>query len=89
MIKTQEVFYCDVCDEIVQEKDFNKQIMLPVLFSTDQTTGEASTPYLDYKKIDVCRKCLKKVLILQGEGTTDNFKVNFKKVSRAKKWEKR
>ena len=85
MIKTQEVFYCDVCDEIVQEKDFNKQIMLPVLFSTNQNTGEEVTPYLDYKKIDVCKKCLKKVLILQGTGTAEDFKISFKKVSRKKK----
>lgn len=85
MIKTQEVYICDVCDEITAEKDFNKQIMLPILFNTNQDTGELCVPYLDYKKIDVCKKCLKKILVLSGTGTKEEFKVDFKKVTRSVK----
>ncbi|NJO49795.1 MAG: hypothetical protein HC840_10490 [Leptolyngbyaceae cyanobacterium RM2_2_4] len=54
--------YCDVCKK--EAKVENKS--LPVIFTTEQTEGRSTKPYLSDAKLDICEDCKNHI-------TTGNF----------------
>ena len=75
MIVTRTI--CDVCenDKEVCSKNIN------IIFTTEQTEGRSVEPYLSLNKIDICVKCLAKVIsgnMLFGEGAMGHNRYYFK-----------
>lgn len=58
-VKT-ETIYCDI-DDCKSDADVTEE-RLQVIFTTDQTEGRGTEPYLSNEGVDLCEKCLKKVL---------------------------
>lgn len=54
----KEIIKCDICGS---EKDLLEKGM-DVIFETEQTEGRSSEPYLERKKLDICKECMVKVL---------------------------
>lgn len=54
----KEIFYCDVCKK---ENDI-RDIQMDVIFTTEQTEGRSCAPHLSKEKLQICEKCLGKVL---------------------------
>lgn len=54
----QVIFYCDVCKK--EASVVGKE--LDVIFTTEQTEGRSCTPHLSREKIEICVKCLDKIL---------------------------
>lgn len=50
---------CDLCEKVSPEFQ-SKEIQ--VIFTTDQTEGRSTLPYLSNERIDICGNCLNKVL---------------------------
>lgn len=66
-MKKEEIkYFCDICGENTKEKDIF-QVNYPVIFTTNQTDGASSKPYIEQKQLDVCRHCADKVLKLQKQ----------------------
>ena len=50
---------CDVCGDTKHTKT---EICLDVIFTTEQTEGRGSAPYLSNQKMDICPTCLSRIL---------------------------
>ena len=71
--------FCDVCKEEAKVAEEKK---IQVIFTTDQTEGRGTTPYLSIEKIDICQKCNDKILrgnYLIGSGAQGYNNYSFKK----------
>lgn len=53
---------CDVCSIIIKS-DTHKATNLSVVFTTEQTEGRSTEPYLSLVKIDICPTCMKSILL--------------------------
>lgn len=67
-MKIEEIkYFCDVC-----KKETNYEgcfrVNYPVIFTTNQTDGVASKPYIEQKQIDICRDCADKILKITASG---------------------
>lgn len=67
-MKKEEIkYFCDIC-----KKETNYEgcfrVNYPVIFTTNQTDGVASKPYIEHKQIDICRDCADKVLKITASG---------------------
>jgi len=56
--------FCDVC----KEKSDVHTVNYPVLFHTSQDDGAHCKVYVSQEKIDLCRVCLDKALVIHGWG---------------------
>ena len=57
---------CDVCDTHGTETPASHvDTPMQVIFTTEQTEGRSSPPYLDNVKIDLCDSCMK--IVLEGK----------------------
>ncbi len=56
MKKTTYQYYCDVCGKEVEEKNIERGFSLPVYF--------LNTKKFINKEIDLCFKCLNKIVVL-------------------------
>ena len=58
-----EIFRCDItgCKKDV----VHRTILLQIIFTTDQTEGRSTEPYLTHETLDVCADCYER--ILQGD----------------------
>ena len=67
-MKIEEIkYFCDVCKkETNYEGCFS--VNYPVIFTTNQTDGVASKPYIEQKQIDICRDCADKILKITASG---------------------
>ena len=56
---------CDIrkCD--AKDNPVTQGVKLQVIFTTDQTEGRSTSPYLTFATVDICGKCMSRVL--QGE----------------------
>lgn len=60
-----EKHVCDICKAHVAKDDSDHiDVRLQVIFTTEQTEGRSTTPYLFPVKVDVCDDCM--ATILQG-----------------------
>lgn len=67
-MKKEEIkYFCDICGENTKEKDIF-QVNYPVIFTTNQTDGASSKPYIEQKQLDICRHCADKVLKITASG---------------------
>ena len=91
-MKIEEIkYFCDVC-----KKETNYEgcfrVNYPVIFTTNQTDGVSSKPYLEQKQIDICRHCADKVLKITASGCQgyNEYKVRNKdtKWQKLKEWVK-
>lgn len=60
-----------------------REIVMTVIFLTDQTEGRSCSPYLAGEKFDICPKCLERVLdgnMIYGSGAQGANTYFFKKV---------
>ena len=85
-MKIEEIkYFCDVC-----KKETNYEgcfrVNYPVIFTTNQTDGVASKPYIEQKQIDICRDCADKILKITASGCQgyNEYKVRNKDT----KWQK-
>lgn len=85
-MKIEEIkYFCDVCKkETNYEGCFS--VNYPVIFTTNQTDGVASKPYIEQKQIDICRDCADKILKITASGCQgyNEYKVRNKNT----KWQK-
>ena len=58
---------CDICKNKV-ENDKCLTVKFPVVFTTEQTEGRSTKPYISYNELDLCINCQKKILTVQGQG---------------------
>jgi len=62
----EEKYTCDIeeCKSECSNKSLPtiNQVSIQVIFTTDQTEGRSCSPYLDMKKVDICKSCMAKVL---------------------------
>lgn len=66
----QMIVKCDICKEeietlIARNANFTgvpERKEIEVIFTTEQTEGRSTTPYLSSERIDICNKCLRKKL---------------------------
>lgn len=77
-----EKYLCDVsgCEENVPEDLRSKKIQ--VIFTTEQTEGRSVKPYLSTETLDICEKCLGRILegnYLFGNGAQGYNQYNFAK----------
>ena len=88
MIK--KTLFCDVCLQEMKERGISALDPLSrdtvdriqVIFETEQTEGRTTKPYLSEEKIDICQKCLDKVLdgnYLHATGAMGHNNYYFKK----------
>ena len=77
MRKTIEVVKCDVCG-ISNEATEIMQVKYPVIFTTDQTEGRPTKPYVSMELIDLCDSCAKAVLKLEGQGAQGHNEYRFR-----------
>ena len=56
---------CDCCKK--SDKPTMK-IKYPVLFTTDQTEGRATDPYISLEKLDLCADCIQDSIRIRGAG---------------------
>lgn len=54
----KEIFSCDICK--IECEVHNKQ--LQIIFTSEQTEGRPTKPYLCMSKLDICNDCLDKVI---------------------------
>lgn len=67
-MKKEEIkYFCDICKEEINEKDCFR-VNYPVIFTTNQTDGVSSKPYIEQNQIDICRFCAEKVLRTTASG---------------------
>ena len=67
-MKKEEIkYFCDICKEETNYEDCFR-VNYPVIFSTNQTDGVATKPYIDQRQIDVCRDCADKILKVTASG---------------------
>lgn len=59
MKKTLVSYYCDLCEEKIIREDY-VGISVDVLFTTEQTEGYPTEPYIQTNPIDFCHKCFDK-----------------------------
>lgn len=64
MRKMIEAVVCDLCGATKNVE----QINYPVIFTTEQNEGRPVEPYISDEKIDLCDKCMKKVLKIKAHG---------------------
>ena len=60
----EEKIYCDIknCkNEIPNVKNYTKK-QLDIIFTTEQTEGRPTKPYLTRENLDLCDNCYEKVL---------------------------
>lgn len=85
-MKKEEIkYFCDICGENTKEKDIF-QVNYPVIFTTNQTDGVNSKPYLEQKQIDICRHCADKVLKITASGCQGYNE--YKVINEDSKWQK-
>lgn len=85
-MKKEEIkYFCDICGENTKEKDIF-QVNYPVIFTTNQTDGVNSKPYLEQKQIDICRHCADKVLKITASGCQGYNE--YKVINEGTKWQK-
>lgn len=75
-------YNCDIknCNNKVEIEE-NIQKNIQIIFLTEQTEGRGSDPYLDNKKLDICEKCMNKILkgeAIYGQGAQGHNNYNFK-----------
>ena len=68
MIVKEITHACDLCKRVVPVI----KIKYPVLFITSQNDGSSTEPYISYENIEVCEECLKKIVLIIGEGCMGN-----------------
>lgn len=85
-MKKEEIkYFCDICGKNTKEKDIF-QVNYPVIFTTNQTDGVNSKPYLEQKQIDICRHCADKVLKITASGCQGYNE--YKVINEGSKWQK-
>lgn len=85
-MKKEEIkYFCDICGENTKEKDIF-QVNYPVIFTTNQTDGDSSKPYIEQKQIDICRHCADKVLKITASGCQGYNE--YKIIGDSTKWQK-
>ena len=62
--KTVTIFTCDLCGKEIK----TKEVTLPVRFTTEQTEGRPTKPYITIDKMDLCDDCLSKVTVITAHG---------------------
>lgn len=67
MKKTETRYFCDVCKKEVRQAEIH-DIKYPVIFHTEQTEGRSVEPYISHEQIEVCKECISKICLLQGQG---------------------
>lgn len=67
MVEITKKYYCDLC-----EKEGATTYRTLAKFNTEQNEGRMVTPYITSTNIDLCDGCLKKVVVLNGEGAQGN-----------------
>lgn len=73
------IISCDICKS---DLNIKKDFYLETIFTTEQSEGRAVAPYLSKEKIDICKKCLDKVLegnYIWGHGAQGRNTFYFKK----------
>ena len=78
MRKTITQCFCDVCNS----EESVRTESIQVIFTTEQTEGKSTSPYLYNVKMDICKVCLSHILsgnMLFGHGAQGNNKFYFKK----------
>lgn len=74
MKKTVEMFFCDVCGRQTEVHNVN----YPVIFHTEEMEGRTVDPHIIHQKIDMCRECLSKTLMLDGYGSNGLNRYSFR-----------
>lgn len=84
VVKTVTTYVCDFCKHEFKDEDCLKNIALPVMFHTEQDEGNPCKPYLITEIMDLCQKCIDKIVILQGKGCMghNTFYIKEKQVSK-------
>lgn len=62
---------CDVCKDEMSSIHKDEKTRLSVVFTTEQTEGRPTRPYLTSQDIDICNKCMQNILegkMLFGQG---------------------
>ena len=67
MIVTKRICYCDLC-----KKEGAETYTTLARFHTEQNEGRMVEPYLVNTKIELCKECANKVVILNGRGAQGN-----------------
>jgi hypothetical protein len=60
---------CDICNVLINASQ--KPTVIPVVFTTEQTEGRSTKPYISMQSMDICEKCLHKLIYefpLLGQG---------------------
>lgn len=63
----KEVYTCDIngCNNQGNKTEINTGKKVQVIFTTEQTEGRSTSPYLEIDNIDICPSCLE-ILIKEG-----------------------
>ncbi len=57
---TTTVITCDLCKEALPAN--SKKVSIQVVFTTEQTEGRSTEPYLCLESIDCCKTCLNRII---------------------------
>jgi len=57
---TTTIVRCDLCKEELPAQ--SKKVAVQMVFTTEQTEGRSTTPYLSLESIDCCKKCLDRLI---------------------------
>lgn len=82
MKKTTEIIYCDLCTRNSETVKGIKPMRLQIVFTTEQTEGRSTTPYLTSENLDVCPSCYDDIITyspVYGSGAQGYNKFELKK----------
>jgi len=59
----KEIISCDICKKEDNKIECDiKSVEIQIIFTTDQTEGRSRKPYLSMEELDICEKCMNKIL---------------------------
>ena len=65
MTKTTTHYYCDICKTEVKLEDL-VPLQVPVFMHYDDSEFRSCDPYIEYKDLDFCPKCLAYVVTIDS-----------------------
>lgn len=58
MVETITRYYCDICKKEVKQETDLTSLQVPVFMHYDDTEFKSCSPYIEYKDLDICPKCV-------------------------------